>query len=107
MSDTKTKTTVIQVSLDHEDESGNRSTEVVDIDLDLNSLSLRESVALEEALGTEAFDALMEKGEFAFRPSVIQAVLYAKIKGRFPNAGIDDFDFDLAALNQGGDSPND
>lgn len=101
---------VIEVQIDRTDESGNQTVETVEINLDLNSLTLRESVALEEALGTEAFDALMEKGEFAMRPSVIQAVLYSKVKGRFPEVGINDFDFDLSALDTGtvedGGGPN-
>lgn len=73
-------------------------TEVVDIDFDTANLTMREAVTLEQVLGVDGFKALTE-GTAPVGPSTIQALLYAKLRPRFPDLGIDDFDVDLSAFN--------
>lgn len=93
--------TVIEVEVSRED----GSTETVPIDLDLNSLSLQESVALEESLGAEQFDQLMQTGEFPIRPSIIRSILFSRLKGKFPDLKMEDFDLDLGSLDVEGIDP--
>ena len=67
------------------------------LDLDLEALTMRESVVLEETLGGERFDALMA-GTAEMRPTIIQALLYAKLKTHRPDVERDAFDVDLTDL---------
>lgn len=69
-----------------------------DLDLDLDSLTLRESVRLEEQLGPDLTDQMMKTGDLPQRPSVIQALIFVKLKSELPDIDVDDFDFDLGAL---------
>lgn len=70
----------------------------VQVDLDPNSLTLRESVRVERELGRKRAAALFSGGELAVTPSVIQVILWAKLASKFPDLGIDDFDLDLGQL---------
>lgn len=97
----------IEVEVGIYDGDGNQ-IEIIGLDMDLEKLSMRESVTLERTLGSEAFDALMN-GQAALRPSLIQAIVFAKLKTRRPTVTVDDFDFDLQALweaFEGVDPPN-
>lgn len=85
--------------------------EVLEVDLDLNKLSLQEAVRVEEQIGEEAFGRLVESEEPPRSPRFIRALLYAKIKTHYPNLEVDGFDIDIASLAEdddeeaGGDSP--
>lgn len=63
-----------------------------------DKLRMSELITLEEVLGGERFDEI-QKGIGVQRPSVIRAFIYAQLKTQFPDAKLDDFDFDLAALD--------
>lgn len=81
----------------------NGETTEVDIDPDLSKFTLQETVRLEEALGEAVFDRLMgaaqgEDFELPTRPSILQAILWAKLASLYPTLGRFDFDLDLAEL---------
>jgi len=90
--------------IDIEITNSDGTAEIFALDLDLESLTMRESVVLETTLGGERFDLLM-LGKAEMRPSVIQALLYAKLKTDRPDLELDSFDVDLTALYEvlGGD----
>ncbi len=71
--------------------------EIIDLDIDLSSVTMKEAVSLEESLGGYEFDRLM-KGEASMRPSLIRAVIYAKLHTIRPDIALDGFDVDLSAL---------
>ncbi len=73
-------------------------TEKVDLDLAVERFTLKESVRLEEALGTEATQTLFSGAEVPGTPKMIQALIWAKLGSKFPAIGIDDFDLDLADM---------
>lgn len=80
------------------DQNGH-APEVLDLDLSLDTMTMRESVRLEEALGSERFDALVRTGFGGeLSPRVIQAVVYAKLKTVRPDVELDSFDLELDDL---------
>jgi hypothetical protein len=94
---------LVDISITNED----GTTEVLSLDLDLEALTMRESVVLETTLGGDRFDKLMG-GKAEMRPSVIQAMLYAKLKTVRPGLEVGDFDVDLTELYEvlgGTDNP--
>ncbi len=90
---------VVQVQV-----TGPDGSETVDVDIDYGSFTMREALALEEALGGETFDLLAAGKLGSARPSVVQAILFAKLRTVYPDATLDGFDFDLSAL-AGDDDP--
>lgn len=74
-----------------------QGTSEVDVDFELESLTLREQVRLERELGEETFDLLMS-GKAPMRPSIIQAFVFVKLKTLYPSLEIDSFDLDLTQL---------
>lgn len=88
---------MIQVSVDSQNGTG---PETIDLDLDLETLTMREAVRLEEALGSDVLDELMAGGAMkaAERPSTIRALIYTKLKTVRPDVELDGFDLDLGAL---------
>ena len=70
----------------------------VDIDLDPNALTLRESVRLEKELGETAATALFSGGEVAMSPRIIQVIIWAKLVTQFPTLALDEFDLDLGVV---------
>ena len=76
---------------------GVEGPEELELDMDLSSLTMREALTLEQTLGGESFDQLM-KGEIAMRPSLIQAVVYAKLRTQRPDITADQFDLELGDL---------
>ena len=83
-------------------------TEVVLLELDLNKLTMREAVTIEEMIGPEMTDQLMS-GVIAPRPTVLRAILYAKLKTQRPSITLEGWDIDMveAASLLEGDSPKD
>lgn len=73
------------------------ASEELDLDLDFTALTMRESVLVESVLGGEVFDSLMA-GNVPMRPTIIQAMIYAKLHTRRPDVTLDGFDVDLEAL---------
>lgn len=83
---------IIELTIDGE-------TSEVDIDLELDSFSLRESVRLEEALPADQFAAIMDApGELVPTPRMLQAMIWSKLATRFPGLALDGFDLDLTEL---------
>ena len=81
---------------------GDTTTE--DIDIDINGLKLSEAVAVERLIGDVKWSRLMAGDVLVcVSPSTIQALIYAKIKTRFPGLGIDDFDFGLNDMGESAD----
>lgn len=64
-----------------------------DIDLDFGKLTLKESVLVQRMVGNQAWD---EFTTGVMRPNVLEAIVFAKLRGSFPDLSVDDFDFDLA-----------
>lgn len=83
----------IEITIDGE-------TTPVEVDPDLDKFTLRELVRLEAALGGDVMDKLMGvRGRgvpLTPRPSVLQAIIWAKVATMFPQVGLDDFDLDIA-----------
>jgi hypothetical protein len=73
--------------------------EAVVLELSLETLTMRESVRLEETLGPEVFAELVAgRLEATARPSLIRAIIYAKLKTERPEVTLESFDLDLTAL---------
>lgn len=70
----------------------------LDIDLDLDSFRLQESVRLEDALPAAQFAAIMNGEVVDPTPRMLQAMIWAKLATRFPDIGLNDFDLDLTEL---------
>ena len=76
----------------------------VDIDPSLTSMTLQESVRLEEALGIAVFDRVMNNTDvhgtvsLPARPTLIRAILWSKLASLLPGIGIDGFDIDLSSV---------
>ena len=76
-----------------------------DVDLNVDSLTLREAVRLEELLGADGWDQLAA-GQV--RPSLLRAIIWVKVEDRFPNGDINDLDMHLGdglAALMGDDTP--
>lgn len=90
-------------------DSGNGSPpEEMELDLSLDSLTMRESVRVEEVLGPDRFRDLVTKGlqsSVAASPSVIQAVVFAKLATIRPDVTRDGFDLDLEDLQNAMEVP--
>ena len=72
-------------------------------------LTLRESVAVEDALGPEGWNRLASG---RVTPKALQAMVWAKLRGEFPDITVDDFDLDFyraadAVAGGGEDAPFD
>jgi hypothetical protein len=75
------------------------STEELTLDLDLSTLTMRESVRLEQILGEQTFAALgRQTTDTLTSPRVIQGVIFVKLKSVYPDIELDGFDLDLATL---------
>lgn len=68
------------------------------VDVALDSLTLQESCDLEDVLGEEAFARYQETGRPT--PKVIRGILWAKLRRRFPDIDLDDFDLDFVAASE-------
>jgi hypothetical protein len=82
-----------------ENEDGTKAEHA--LDLDLEALTMRESVRLEQELGADLFDRLMSQTASATelgRPTTIRALIFAKLATQVPGLTIDGFDLDLGAL---------
>jgi hypothetical protein len=86
----------ITIQVDRDD-----GTEELTLDLDLSTLTMRESVRLEAILGEQTFAALArEATETLTSPRVIQGVIYVKLKTLYPDIELDGFDLDLSTLQE-------
>jgi hypothetical protein len=86
----------ITIQVDQEE-----GTEELTLDLDLSTLTMRESVRLEQILGEQTFAALASEAvETLTSPRVIQAVIFVKLKTLYPHIELDGFDLDLASLQE-------
>lgn len=74
--------------------------ETVEIDFDMSRMTLKESIRLEDTLGAEAFERLMDAKDVPASPRIIQALVWAKLVSTHPEIGIEDFDLDLTAIAQ-------
>lgn len=75
--------------------------EILELDLSLDTMTMRESVRLEAAIGPELFERLVSgslEGPAAISPRIVQAVIYAKLKTIRPEVELDAFDLDLEEL---------
>jgi hypothetical protein len=70
---------------------------LVDIDLDPRNFTMRELVRLEEELGGEATERFMS-GDVVLRPTLIRAVIWAKLLNVAPDISLEQFDVDLGEL---------
>ena len=80
-----------------------------ELDLSFDRLTLRESVAVEDALGPDGWDRLASG---RVTPKGLQAMVWAKLRGEFPDIALDDFDLDFmgaadAVAGGGEDAPFD
>ena len=72
-------------------------TEQVDLDLNIERFTLKESVRLEEAMGADVA-SLFGGEEVVATPKVLQALIWSKLVSQFPDVGLNDFDLDLTDL---------
>jgi hypothetical protein len=75
-------------------------TRVMEVDLDLNpqTLTMRESIRLEDAIGSEATKVLFGGGEVAVTPKLIRALVWAKLASSIPGLSLEGFDIPIAAF---------
>lgn len=71
--------------------------EDVSLNISFDSMSLQELTTLEETVGPDVFDQL-SSGKVSPRPSVLRAMVFAKLKTVYPTLEIEQFDTDSAAL---------
>jgi hypothetical protein len=70
---------------------------VEDVDLDIGTLTLREAVTVQKAIGDTKWDQLGVEGSMV-RPDVVQALVFAKLHHRYPDLTIEDFDFEMGDI---------
>lgn len=70
----------------------------VEIDLDPNRFTLKESVRLEKVVGKKEIQKIFSGAEVEVSFEMFQAMLWAKLATVAPDIGIDDFDLDLSAM---------
>jgi hypothetical protein len=91
-------TAEVTVRVDRED----GTSEDVVLTLDLQRLTMRESVRLEEILGPDTFGSLadgLRQGD-TISPRIVQGLLYVKLKSSHPEVTLDSFDVDLEELQR-------
>lgn len=69
--------------------------------LDLDHLTMREAVRLEETVGPETFAALISgglQGPEGMSPKIVRGLIFAKLKTLHPDVELDAFDVDLEEL---------
>ena len=72
-----------------------------DIDVDIDGLKLSEAVTVERIVGETKWARMMAGNMVVLAsPSTMQALIFAKLKSRYPGLSIDDFDFDLMAVGE-------
>ncbi len=72
-----------------------------DVEIEFDSITLQESVTIEEALGVDAYDRFLvdsESGNAFGRPSYIRALVFAKLRSEFPDIAVNDFDVDMTTV---------
>ncbi len=75
--------------------------ETSDVDIEVESLTLQESVTIEEVLGVDGYDRFLadtEAGTPFKRPSSMRALIFSKVKSQFPDAKPTDFDIEMGDL---------
>jgi hypothetical protein len=73
--------------------------EQVMLELSLETLTMRESVRLEELVGPAVFaDVAAGDTKALSRPTVIRAIIYTKLKSERPDVELEAFDLDLTEL---------
>lgn len=70
--------------------------EAVPVSLDVTDLTLRETVDIRRHLGEE-YASTLGVGN-VFDPLVLQAIIWVRLRGRFPDVTPDDFDIPMSAL---------
>ncbi len=74
-------------------------TEQVDLDLAVERFTLKESVRLEDALGSDLAQSLFSDPEgVPGTPKMIQALIWAKLATTYPGISLEDFDLELADM---------
>jgi len=70
-----------------------------DVDLDIDRLTLKQSVKLEKVMGPDRCAKMLGGDEsIAALPTSIQAIIYVQLADQFPGLKLGDFDFDLNEL---------
>lgn len=94
----------VTVRLDRDD----GTYEELPLELNLETLTMREAVRLEEILGVEAYTELVTNGidgASATSARLLRGVLYVKLKTLRPDVELDAFDLDLNDLQAALEAP--
>lgn len=71
----------------------------VDVDVTLSDLTVQEAARLEEELGPDRFDRLIDEDPRMVRsPSVLRALIWTKVVTHVPGVAIDEFDLDMGQM---------
>ena len=70
-----------------------------ELSLDPSTMTLRETVRLEDAIGSAKAEQLFGGAEVVMTPKLIQAVVWAKLASSVPGLKLDGFDIPLEAFN--------
>lgn len=89
----------VQVLVTVTDNNGQATPEVVDLDVNLSNPSLQESVIWEEELGEDGFKQVSSGHLRIDTPKKLRVFLYARLKQRYPDLKITDFDLDYDSLS--------
>ena len=77
-----------------------------EVDVSFDQITLQQSVIVEQVLGVDGYDRwIASAGSGVVRPSEMRAILYSKLKARFPE--LDVTDFDVSTMTGEPDSGND
>ncbi len=71
----------------------------VDVDLSLSSLTLREGLRLQDAIGISTFDKMMDGKRVPRDLHIIEALIWCKLATHYPELAITDFDLPMEALS--------
>lgn len=74
------------------------------VDVDMDTITLREAVTVEKLVGAEAWDEYLQGKR---RPSVIYALLQSKLARHYPDIEPDSFDIDFIEFTAGGSNEED
>ena len=93
---------VLTMGLQFEITDSDGDTRIVEAELSLDpsTMTLRETVRLEDANGSEKAEQLFSGESVAMTPKLIQAMVWAKLASQIPGLELDGFDIPIDAFGE-------
>lgn len=87
-------------------ENGETRIVEAELSLDPSTMTLRETVRLEDAIGSAKAEQLFAGGELVMTPKLIQAMVWSKLASKIPGLELDGFDIPIEAFSDLEDEAN-